>query len=157
MVSAGRIPGPDNEVRGFNAPEMPSSGLFGICQSIEEAEMSKPVAFPVRHQDGGRGNPDLHFHRDTLIRAMAGAAILAVPGSPSPSPCRPASRWWAPSCSRWASCVLYLLGSICWTGVFVLTPLAWMDKRPGVNLLAGALATGVWCSLNFAARSPWRC
>ena len=30
-------------------------------------------------------------------------------------------------------CMLYLLGYDLLTGVFVLTPLAWLDKRPGVT------------------------
>ena len=31
-------------------------------------------------------------------------------------------------------CMLYLLGFDLLTGVFVLSPLAWIDKRPGVTL-----------------------
>src|SRR3954447_481140 len=31
-------------------------------------------------------------------------------------------------------CMLYLLGFDLVTGVFVLTPLAWLDKRPGVTI-----------------------
>src|SRR5438128_5463135 len=31
-------------------------------------------------------------------------------------------------------CMLYLLGFDLLTGVFVLTPLAWLDKRPGVTI-----------------------
>ena len=40
-------------------------------------------------------------------------------------------------------CMLYLLGYDLLTGVFVLTPLAWLDKRPGVTW-ARILKTGGW-------------
>ncbi len=59
--------------------------------------------------------------------------------------------------------MLYLLGFDLLTGVFVLTPLAWLDKRPGVSLngilvhwgkvfignFAGALTVALLMSINF--------
>ncbi len=60
-------------------------------------------------------------------------------------------------------CMLYLLGFDLLTGVFVLTPLAWLDKRPGVTIggilrnwglvflgnFAGALTVAVLMSVVF--------
>ena len=46
--------------------------------------------------------------------------------------------------------MLYLLGFDLLTGVFVLTPLAWIDKRPGVTIL-GILRNWMWVFIgNFA-------
>ena len=60
-------------------------------------------------------------------------------------------------------CMLYLMGFDLLTGVFVLTPLAWLDKRPGVTVgailknwglvfignFAGALTTAVMMAVVF--------
>src|SRR5262249_26716409 len=47
-------------------------------------------------------------------------------------------------------CMLYLLGFDLLTGVFVLTPLAWLDKRPGVTI-GGVLRNWGWVFIgNFA-------
>ena len=43
-------------------------------------------------------------------------------------------------------CMLYLLGYDLLTGVVVLTPLAWLDKRPGVTDLRRSCGTGSSCS-----------
>src|SRR5688500_6345313 len=73
--------------------------------------------------------------RDTLIRAYTAGAILAL------------AAVFAVTVTQQAGvpivgailfpvgvCMLYLLGFDLLTGVFVLTPLAWLDKRPGVTL-----------------------
>ena len=46
-------------------------------------------------------------------------------------------------------CMLYLLGFDLLTGVFVLTPLAWLDKRPGVTIGAILKNWGVVFTGNF--------
>ena len=46
-------------------------------------------------------------------------------------------------------CMLYLLGFDLLTGVFVLTPLAWLDKRPGVTVKAILKNWGVVFTGNF--------
>lgn len=46
-------------------------------------------------------------------------------------------------------CMLYLLGFDLLTGVFVLTPLAWLDKRPGVTIKAILKNWGVVFTGNF--------
>src|SRR5882672_10645302 len=73
--------------------------------------------------------------RDTLIRAYMAGAILAL------------AAWFAVTITVITGqplvgailfpvgfCMLYLLGFDLLTGVFVLTPLALIDKRPGVTL-----------------------
>ena len=47
-------------------------------------------------------------------------------------------------------CMLYLLGFDLLTGVFVLTPLAWLDKRPGVTIKAILKNWGLVFIGNFA-------
>jgi formate/nitrite transporter FocA (FNT family) len=101
---------------------------------------------------------------DTLIRAYMAGAILAL------------AAVFAVSVSQQTGypiigailfpvgfCMLYLLGFDLLTGVFVLTPLAWIDKRPGVTLrgvlrnwalvfvgnFAGALTVAVMMSIVF--------
>ncbi len=46
-------------------------------------------------------------------------------------------------------CMLYLLGFDLLTGVFVLTPLAWLDKRPGVTIKAILKNWGIVFTGNF--------
>src|SRR6187401_3548081 len=72
--------------------------------------------------------------RDTLVRAFMAGAILAL------------AAWFAVTINVNTGqplagailfpvgfCILYLLGFDLLTGVFVLTPLALIDKRPGVT------------------------
>lgn len=47
-------------------------------------------------------------------------------------------------------CILYLLGFDLLTGVFVLSPLAWLDRRPGVTLLGVFRNWGLVFFGNFA-------
>ena len=66
-------------------------------------------------------------------------------------------------------CMLYLLGFDLLTGVFVLAPLAWIDRRPGVTIrgvlrnwglvfvgnFAGALVVAVMMSIIFTFGFTW--
>lgn len=72
--------------------------------------------------------------RDTVIRAYMGGAILALGavfavtvGVQTGQPLIGALLFPV------GFCILYLLGYDLLTGVFVLAPMAWFDKRPGVT------------------------
>src|SRR3954468_15091095 len=73
--------------------------------------------------------------RDTLIRAYMAGAILALAAVFAVTI---SVQTGAPLVGAIlfpvGFCMLYLLGFDLLTGVFVLTPLAWLDRRPGVTL-----------------------
>ena len=82
-----------------------------------------PAEFAKKVVDAGEAK--LHMAtRDVVIRAfMAGVTIAVQTGVPL------IGALLFPV----GFCMLYLLGYDLLTGVFVLTPLAWLDKRPGVT------------------------
>jgi formate/nitrite transporter len=93
-----------------------------------------PSEFVVKMVDAGESKIFMAT-RDALIRAYMAGAILAL------------AAVFAVTVSQQTGvpiigailfpvgfCMLYLLGFDLLTGVFVLTPLAWIDKRPGVTL-----------------------
>jgi len=93
-----------------------------------------PTEFVTKMVDAGESKIYMAT-RDALIRAYMAGAILAL------------SAVFAVACSVQTGvplvgailfpvgfCMLYLLGFDLLTGVLVLTPLAWLDKRPGVTL-----------------------
>ena len=95
-----------------------------------------PSEFVTKMVDAGESKIYMAT-RDALIRAyMAGAilalaAVFAVMASvQTGSPLVGAILFPV------GFCMLYLLGFDLLTGVFVLTPLAWLDKRPGVTIKA---------------------
>ena len=122
-----------------------------------------PAEFVVKMVDSGESK--IHMAaRDALIRAYMAGAILAL------------AAVFAVTVSQQTGypiigamlfpvgfCMLYLLGFDLLTGVFVLTPLALIDKRPGVTLggvlknwglvfignFAGALTVAVMMSVIF--------
>jgi formate/nitrite transporter FocA (FNT family) len=92
-----------------------------------------PSEFVTKMVDAGESKVFMST-RDTVIRAYMAGAILAL------------AAWFAIMVSVQTGypiigailfpvgfCMLYLLGFDLLTGVFVLTPLAWIDKRPGVT------------------------
>jgi formate/nitrite transporter len=82
-----------------------------------------PSDFTIKMVDAGAAK--IHMApRDALIRAYMAGAILAQSGSPLVGAIL----------FPIGFCMLYLLGFDLLTGVFVLTPLAWLDNRPGVTL-----------------------
>src|SRR5262245_42983996 len=100
-----------------------------------EIEMSylAPSEFATKMVDAGESKIFMST-RDTLIRAYMAGGILAL------------AAWFAVTVTVSTGqpligailfpvgfCVLLLLGFDLLTGVFVLTPLAWLDKRPGVT------------------------
>ena len=122
-----------------------------------------PSEFVTKMIDAGESKIFMST-RDTLIRAYMAGAILAL------------AAVFAVTVSQQTGypiigailfpvgfCMLYLLGFDLLTGVFVLAPLAWLDKRPGVTLggvlknwglvfvgnFAGALTVAVMMSIVF--------
>ena len=104
-----------------------------------------PSEFVTKMVDAGESKIFMAT-RDTLIRAYMAGAILAL------------AAVFAVSVTVQTGypiigailfpvgfCMLYLLGFDLVTGVFVLTPLALIDKRPGVTL-KGVLRNGKGCS-----------
>src|SRR4051812_12938909 len=93
-----------------------------------------PSEFVTKMVDAGESKIFMST-RDTLIRAYMAGAILAL------------AAWFAVTITINTGqpligailfpvgfCMLYLLGFDLLTGVFVLTPLAWIDRRPGVKI-----------------------
>ncbi|MDH5325619.1 MAG: formate/nitrite transporter family protein [Gammaproteobacteria bacterium] len=122
-----------------------------------------PSEFVTKMVDAGESKIYMST-RDTLIRAyMAGAilglaAVFAITVAVTTgSPILGAVLFPV------GFCMLYLMGFDLLTGVFVLTPLAWLDKRPGVTInailknwglvfvgnFAGALTTAVMMAIVF--------
>ncbi len=93
-----------------------------------------PSEFATKVVDAGESK--LHMAtRDVLIRSYMAGAILAIAavfavtiGIQTGVPLIGALLFPV------GFCMLYLLGYDLLTGVFVLTPLAWLDKRPGVTI-----------------------
>jgi len=99
-----------------------------------------PSEFVAKMVDAGESKV-LMSARDTIVRAYMAGAILAL------------AAWFAITINVQTGqplvgallfpvgfCMLSLLGFDLLTGVFVLAPLAWLDKRPGVTF-AGVLRT----------------
>src|ERR671937_1522496 len=93
-----------------------------------------PSEFVTKMVDAGESKIFMST-RDTVIRAYMAGAVLALAAA------------FAVTMSVQTGypiigailfpvgfCMLYLLGFDLLTGVFVLTPLAWLDKRPGVTI-----------------------
>jgi formate/nitrite transporter len=93
-----------------------------------------PSEFVTKMVDAGEAKIFMST-RDTVIRAYMAGAILAL------------AAWFAITITVQTGqplvgallfpvgfCILILLGFDLLTGVFVLTPLAWLDKRPGVTI-----------------------
>ena len=109
-----------------------------------------PSEFVTKMVDAGESKV-LMSTRDTVIRAYMAGAILAL------------AAWFAVTINVQTGqpllgavlfpvgfCMLSLLGFDLLTGVFVLSPLAWLDKRPGVTF-AGVLRNWLLVFLgNFA-------
>src|SRR3954466_2290626 len=93
-----------------------------------------PSEFVTKMVDAGESKIFMST-RDTLIRAYMAGAILALAAAFAVTvnvqtgyPTIGAILFPV------GFCMLYLLGFDLLTGVFVLTPLAWIDKRPGVTI-----------------------
>ncbi|AOA56958.1 formate/nitrite transporter family protein [Acinetobacter larvae] len=95
----------------------------------------KPEDFSKKAVDIGAAKIYMHS-RDVFIRAFMAGAILALAAVFAVTI---AIQTTYPLIGALlfpvGFCMLYLLGYDLLTGVFVLTPLAWIDRRPGVTLL----------------------
>ncbi len=92
-----------------------------------------PAEFAKKVVDAGESK--LHMAtRDLLIRAFMAGAILALAAVFAITiAVQTGSALIGALLFPVGFCMLYLLGYDLLTGVFVLTPLAWLDKRPGVT------------------------
>jgi len=97
-----------------------------------------PSEFVVKMVDAGESKVFMST-RDTLIRAFMAGALLALAAVFAVSiTVQTGSPLIGALLFPVGFCMLYLLGFDLLTGVFVLSPLALLDKRPGVTL-AGVL------------------
>lgn len=108
-----------------------------------------PSEFVTKMVDAGESKIFMAT-RDALIRAFMAGAILTLGAAfavtvtvQTGNPILGAILFPA------GFCTLYLLGFDLVTGVFVLTPLAWLDKRPGVTVGAILKNWGIVFSGNF--------
>jgi formate/nitrite transporter len=95
-----------------------------------------PSEFVAKMVDAGESKVYMAT-RDTLIRAYMAGAILALAAVFAvTATVMSGSALVGAILFPVGFCMLYLLGFDLLTGVFVLTPLAWLDKRPGVTINA---------------------
>ena len=109
-----------------------------------------PSEFVTKMVDAGESKIFMAT-RDTLIRAYMAGAILTLAAAfavtinvTTGNPLLGAVLFPV------GFCMLYLLGFDLLTGVFVLTPLAWLDKRPGVTINGILKNWGLVFTGNFA-------
>ena len=93
-----------------------------------------PSEFVTKMVDAGESKIFMST-RDTVIRAYMAGAILALAAAFAVSiTVQTGSPIFGAILFPVGFSMLYLLGFDLLTGVFVLTPLAWIDKRPGVTI-----------------------
>ncbi len=123
----------------------------------------KPTDLVTRMIDAGESKV-LMSTRDTLVRSFMGGAVLALAAAFAVTV---STRTGNPLAGAIlfpvGFCLLYLMGYDLLTGVFTLSPLAWLDKRPGVTFpgvlrnwglvfvgnFAGAFVTAVLMTIYF--------
>lgn len=92
-----------------------------------------PTEFVTKMVDAGESKIYMST-RDTLIRAFMAGATLALAAVFAVSiAVATGSHLVGSILFPVGFCMLYLMGFDLLTGVFMLTPLAWLDKRPGVT------------------------
>lgn len=93
-----------------------------------------PTEFVTKMVDAGESKIYMSA-RDTLIRAYMAGAILALAAVFAVTIAVQTGVFLIGAILFPVGfCMLYLMGFDLLTGVFVLTPLAWLDKRPGVTI-----------------------
>jgi len=93
-----------------------------------------PTEFVTKMVDAGESKIYMST-RDTLIRAYMAGAILALAAVFAVTIAVQTGVFLIGAILFPVGfCMLYLMGFDLLTGVFVLTPLAWLDKRPGVTI-----------------------
>ncbi len=94
-----------------------------------------PSEFVTKMIDAGESKVLMSF-RDTVIRAYMAGAILALAAAFAVTiTVQTGNPLVGAILFPVGFCMLYLLGYDLLTGVFVLSPLAWIDRRPGVTFL----------------------
>jgi len=92
-----------------------------------------PAEFATKMVDAGEAKIYMST-RDTLVRAFMAGAILALAAVFAVSVAvATGSHLIGSILFPVGFCMLYLMGFDLLTGVFMLTPLAWLDRRPGVT------------------------
>ncbi|MBF6176999.1 Formate channel 1 [Nocardia otitidiscaviarum] len=110
----------------------------------------KPAEFVTKMVDAGQDKA-LMSTRDTVIRAYMAGAILALAAAFAVTiTVQTGNPLLGAVLFPVGFCMLYLLGFDLLTGVFTLVPLAWLDRRPGVNLRAMLRNWGLVFVGNFA-------
>jgi formate/nitrite transporter len=109
-----------------------------------------PSEFVTKMVDAGESK--IHMStRDTLIRAHMAGAILALGAVFAVTiAVETGSFLLGALLFPVGFCMLYLMGFDLLTGVFMLTPLAWLDKRPGVTVSGILRNWGLVFTGNFA-------
>ncbi len=93
-----------------------------------------PAEFATKMVDAGEAKVFMST-RDTLIRAFMAGAILALAAVFAITIAVKTGMFLLGAILFPVGfCMLYLMGFDLLTGVFVLAPLAWLDKRPGVTI-----------------------
>lgn len=93
-----------------------------------------PAEFVTKMVDAGESKIFMST-RDTLIRGFMAGAILALAAVFAVTmTVQTGSALIGALLFPVGFCMLYLMGFDLLTGVFMLTPLAWLDKRPGVTI-----------------------
>src|SRR3954447_22897370 len=126
-------------------------GYLNFC-AIRGTAMSYlvPSEFVTKMVDAGESKIFMST-RDTVIRAyMAGAILALAAWSAVTIAVNTAQPLVGALLFPVGFCMLYLLGFDLLTGVFVLTPLALIDKRPGVTLRGVLRNWGLVFAGNFA-------
>ncbi len=109
-----------------------------------------PKDFAVRMVDAGQSKA-LMSTRDTLVRSYMAGAILALAAAFAVTiSVQTGQPLLGAVLFPVGFCMLYLLGFDLLTGVFTLVPLAWLDRRPGVNLRSLSRNWGLVFLGNFA-------
>lgn len=123
----------------------------------------KPTDLVTRMIDAGESKV-LMSTRDTLVRSFMGGAVLALAAAFAVTVSTRTDNPLAGAILFPVGfCLLYLMGYDLLTGVFTLSPLAWLDKRPGVTFpgvlrnwglvfvgnFAGAFVTAVLMTIYF--------
>ncbi len=112
----------------------------------------KPAELAVRIIDAGESKVFMST-RDTLIRSFMAGAILALAAAFAVTiSVRTGEPLLGAVLFPVGFCMLHLLGFDLLTAVFTLVPLAWLDKRPGVDAQADAAQLGPG-----VRREPARC
>lgn len=93
-----------------------------------------PAEFASKMVDAGEAKLYMAT-RDALLRSFMAGAILALAAVLAVTiTVQTGSAFLGAIMFPVGFCMLYLMGFDLLTGVFVLTPLAWLDKRPGVTI-----------------------